>query len=121
MPGCALDAVPLSNRVALPVSRRSPSNPAPPGRLPASRHPQIGFYNSVRVLVFWGFMLVASVWGLSLFMAISAIARSHAVAIALQVSLAVGWALGPRCGIAVLPVPSLGVGAAGALPALRMQ
>lgn len=45
----------------------------------------MGFYVSPRILVFWGFMFMSALWGLSLFMAIAAISRSHAVATAIQV------------------------------------
>jgi hypothetical protein len=45
----------------------------------------VGFYSSARLLVFWGFMFTTGVWGLSLFMAMSALCRSHAVATAIQV------------------------------------
>ncbi len=48
----------------------------------------VGFYSSARLLVFWGFMFMAGVWGMSLFMAISAVARSHTVAVAFQVRAA---------------------------------
>ncbi|GAB4822452.1 hypothetical protein N2152v2_009498 [Parachlorella kessleri] len=44
----------------------------------------VGFSTSVRILVFWGFITVTSLWGLSLFMAVSAVARSHSIAVAVQ-------------------------------------
>ena len=53
--------------------------------LPPRRYYMVGFYNSAKVLVFFGFTFITAVWSLTWNLAVASLARTPTVAVAFQV------------------------------------